>query len=110
MTSHLDNHTTTDVKPEMIRGVQTGNGIPRDKYDIRGIAHARTNRKHNTFMQKRLYMYIEDAHTISELKHVQWLLGRKELESPTGRVHIRCSVLKSCQKGIYSKSYTLLIK
>ena len=27
-TSQLDSHTTTDVKPEMLSGVQTGNGIP----------------------------------------------------------------------------------
>ena len=38
MTSHRDSHTTTDVKPEMIPGVYTGNGIPYDKYDVRGIA------------------------------------------------------------------------
>ena len=36
----------------MIRGVQTGNGIPHDRY-IRGIAHVRTNRKDNIFMQRR---------------------------------------------------------
>ena len=51
MTSHLDSQTTTDVKPEMIPGVQTGNGIPHDKYNICGIAHARTNRKEDIFMQ-----------------------------------------------------------
>ena len=45
MTSHHDSHTTTDVKPEIILGVQTGNGIPHDKYNIRGIAHTRTNKK-----------------------------------------------------------------
>ena len=27
-TSQLDSHTTTDVKQEMLSGVQTGNGIP----------------------------------------------------------------------------------
>ena len=53
MTSHPDSHTTTDVKPEIIPGVQTGNGIPHDEYDICGIAHARTNRKDNIFMQRR---------------------------------------------------------
>ena len=61
MTSYLDSQTTTDVKPEMIPGVQTGNGIPHDKYNIRGIAHARTNRKDDIFMQRRLY--IDEAHT-----------------------------------------------
>ena len=39
MTSHLDSHMTTDVKPDMLSGVQTGNGIPHDRYNIRGIAH-----------------------------------------------------------------------
>ena len=61
MTSHIVSHTTTDIKPEMIPGVQTGNGIPHDKYNIRGIAHARTNRKDDIFMQRRLY--IDEAHT-----------------------------------------------
>ena len=54
MTSHHDSHTITDVKPEIIPGVQTGNGIPHDKYNIPGIAHARTNRKDDIFMQRRL--------------------------------------------------------
>ena len=61
MTSYLDSQTTTDIKPELIPGVQTGNGIPHDKYNIRGIAHARTNRKDDIFMQRRLY--IDEAHT-----------------------------------------------
>ena len=45
MTSQLDSHTTTDVKQEMLSGVQTGNGIPRDSYNISSIAYTRTNRK-----------------------------------------------------------------
>ena len=65
MTSHLDSHTTTDVKPEMIPGVYTGNGIPHDKYNIRGIAHVRTNRKDDIFMQRRLY--IDEAHTVLDI-------------------------------------------
>ena len=44
-TSHLDSYTVTDVKPDMISGVQTGNGISHDIYNIRGISHAPTNRK-----------------------------------------------------------------
>ena len=60
MTSHLEGHTTTDVKLDMLSGVQTGNGIPHDRYNIRGIAHARTNRKDDIFMQRRLY--IDEAH------------------------------------------------
>ena len=54
MTSHLDSHKTTDIKPEMLSGVQTGNGTTYGKYDIRGIAHARTNRKDDILMQRRL--------------------------------------------------------
>ena len=54
MTSHLDSPTTTDVKPNMLSGVQTGNGIPHDRYNICGIAHVRTNRKDDIFMQRRL--------------------------------------------------------
>ena len=54
MTSHLDKHKTTDIIPEMLSGVQIGNGSPHGKYNIRGIAHARTNRKDDIFMQRRL--------------------------------------------------------
>ena len=53
MTSHLDSHRTTDIKTEMLSGVQTGNGIPYDRYNIRGIAHVCTNRKSDIFMQRR---------------------------------------------------------
>ena len=56
MTSHLHSHTTTDVKPNMLSDVQTGNGIPHDKYYIHGIAHAYTNKKDDIFMQRRLYI------------------------------------------------------
>ena len=65
MTSHRDSHTITDVKPEIIPGVQTGNGIPHDKYNIRGIVHARTNRKDDIFGQRRLY--IDEAHTALDI-------------------------------------------
>ena len=52
MTSHLDSHRTTDIKPKMLSCVQTRNGTPHDEYDIRGITHARTNRKDDIFMQR----------------------------------------------------------
>ena len=39
MTFHLDSHTITDVKPDMLSGVQIGNGIPHDRCNIQGIAH-----------------------------------------------------------------------
>ena len=54
MTSHFDSHRPTDIKPEMLSGVQTGNGTPHAKYDICSIAHARTNRKDDIFMQRRI--------------------------------------------------------
>ena len=37
MTSHFDSHMTTDVKPDMLSGVQPGNGIPHHRYNIHGI-------------------------------------------------------------------------
>ena len=51
----------------MIPDVLTGNGIAHDKYNIRGIAHERTNRKDNIFMQRRLY--IDEAHTALDIFH-----------------------------------------
>ena len=38
----------------MLSGVQTGNETPHGRYNIRGIAHARANRKDDIFMQRRL--------------------------------------------------------
>ena len=38
----------------MLSGVQNRNGTPHDKYNIRGIANARTNRKDDIFMQTQL--------------------------------------------------------
>ena len=54
MTSHLNSHRTTDIKPEMLSGVQTGNGTPHDEYNIRGISQVQTNRKDDICMQRRL--------------------------------------------------------
>ena len=54
MTSHRDIHTKIDVKPEVLPGIQIGNGIPYDKCNLRGIAHAHTNRKDDIFTQRRL--------------------------------------------------------
>ena len=39
MTPHLDSHSTTDPKPEILSAVQTGNGISRDEKNVRGITH-----------------------------------------------------------------------
>ena len=74
MTGHFNSHRTTDIKPEMLSGVQTGNGTPHDKYNIRGITYVRTNRKDNIFKttSAKLYIYIgvgsrdlfiDEAHT-----------------------------------------------
>ena len=65
MTSHLDSHKITDIKPEMLSGVQTGNGTPHGQYDIRGISHVHTKRKDDIFMQRRLY--INEAHTALDI-------------------------------------------
>ena len=64
----------------MLSGVQTGNGTPHGKYDIRGIAHARTNRKDDIFMQRQIVqnftcimeggardLYIDEAHTALDI-------------------------------------------
>ena len=54
MTSHLNSHWTTDIKPEMLSGVQAGSETPHDKYNLRSIALVHTNRKDDIFMQRRL--------------------------------------------------------
>ena len=65
MTSHRDSHTITDVKPEIIPGVQTGNGMPHDKYNICSIDRVCTNRKDDIFRQRRLY--IDEASTALDI-------------------------------------------
>ena len=50
-TSHLDSHTTNDVKPDMLSGVQAGNRIPNDECNVCGIAHVRTYIKDNILAQ-----------------------------------------------------------
>ena len=71
MTSHLNSDRTTDIKPDMLSGVQTGNGIPHDRYNIRGIAHGSTNRKDDIFMQRRL----------GQILHVYWRGGKGLLKN-----------------------------
>ena len=65
MTFPHDSKTPTDVKPEMISGVLSGNEIQYDKYDVHGIAHVRTDSKDNIFMQRQLY--IDKAHTALDI-------------------------------------------
>ena len=54
MTSHLDSHGTTDVILDMLSGVQTGNGIQHDKYNLHGIVHVHVYRKEDIFMRRQL--------------------------------------------------------
>ena len=54
MTSHLDSHGPTDIKPEMLSGVQTGNEIQHNEYNTCSIAHVHACRKNNIFMQRQL--------------------------------------------------------
>ena len=71
MTSYVNSHRTTDINPEMLSGVQTGNGTPHDKYNKRGITHTQTNRKDDIFMQRRLvqcFTYIWDLGQINLFK------------------------------------------
>ena len=75
MTSHLNSHRTTDIKPEMLSAVQNGNGTPLDKYNIRSIAHTRTKRNDNIFMQRQLY--IDEAHTALDILRFAVFLGCK---------------------------------
>ena len=44
---------------------EDGNGIQHNKYDVHGIAQARTDRKYDIFMQRRLY--IDEAHTALDI-------------------------------------------
>ena len=61
MTSHLDSHTTTDDKPDNLSDVKTGNGIPHDTYNVRGIAYAHKQKRrhfHEKTTRANHYMYI----------------------------------------------------
>ena len=70
---HLDSHGTTDIKPAMLSGVQTGNETPCDKNNVSGIAHACTKMifscKDDQCKALRIYigvgardLYIDEAH------------------------------------------------
>ena len=52
MTIHLDCYATTDCKPEVLSGVETGNRIPHDEWNLRGIAHVYTYTEKTTFLCK----------------------------------------------------------
>ena len=65
MTSHLDSHTTTDVKPKMISDVQPEMELHMMNIIYVGITHVRvrTNRKDNIFIQTRFFYF---AHELGE--------------------------------------------
>ena len=79
MTSNLDSHRTTDIKPEMLSGVQTGNGTPHViKYTRHcPCAHIQKRRHfHAMTINAKLYiyigvgarnLYIDDAHTALDI-------------------------------------------
>ena len=58
MTFHLNSHTTTDVKPNILSDVKKGNGIPHDTYNVRGIAYPRKNRKEDIFMHQKKFHFL----------------------------------------------------
>ena len=61
MTSHLDSHTTTDVRPEMLSGVRTRNGIPHDKYNTWHCPCVHKKKRqhfHTKATLAKLYIYI----------------------------------------------------
>ena len=53
-TPYLDSHSTTDPKPEILPAVLTGNRIPHDGRNVRGIMHVHVCRKDDIFRQRRL--------------------------------------------------------
>ena len=93
MTSYLNSHGTTDIKPEMLTGVQTGNGTPHDKYNTRGIAHVRKNRKDDIFMQRRL---VQSFTYILEWEWGTWKLTKHTRCWTYSTFYISCNSLHSC--------------
>ena len=53
-TPHLDSHSTTDPKPEILSAVLTGNRISHDGRNVRGIMHVHVYRKDDIFRKRRL--------------------------------------------------------
>ena len=53
-TPHLDSHSTTDPKPEILSAVLIGDRISRDGRNVRGITHVRVWRKDDIFRRQWL--------------------------------------------------------
>ena len=53
-TLHLESHSTSDPKPEILSAVLTGNRISGDGRNVSGIMHMHVCRKDDIFRQRRL--------------------------------------------------------
>ena len=114
MTSHFDSHNTTDIKPEMLSGVQTGNGTPYGKYNIRCIAHARTHRKDDIFMKRQLvqnftYIMERGQGTCTLTKRTRhWTYSASRHFFLSGRIHIYNIFCYQKIKVSFSNTYNLV--
>ena len=75
MTSQVGSHGTTDIKPEMLSGVQTRNGIQHVEHHICCIAHVHAYRKDNLFMQRLQLLSV--APPLSDLKEKNQIHQKK---------------------------------
>ena len=87
----------------MITGVQTGSGIRHDKYNIRGIARVRRNRKNDIFMQRGLY--IDEAHTALDIFRFAVFLGAR---APLWPAHVS-GCLGVCLCGSHKKFQNCMV-
>ena len=100
MSSHLDSHTPTDVKRDILSGVQTGNRIPHDRYNIRGrgIAHAHCAHKqkiqhfHAKTTRVILYIYNTRRWTYSPLQYCLFGLPTKKKKYLTPNRNLSLSI------------------
>ena len=56
-TTHLDSHSTTGPKPEILSAVSAGKRISCDGRNVRGIKHAHVCRKDEISRQRRLSIH-----------------------------------------------------
>ena len=54
MTLYLNSHSTTDLKPEILSAVLTGNRISHDQRNVCSIMHVHVCRKGDIYRQRRL--------------------------------------------------------
>ena len=75
MTSHLDSHGRTDIRPEVLSVVQTGNGIQNVEYDIQALRMC-THTEKTTFKDKEnrsnssKKMPMPELHTVPALSRL----------------------------------------